>query len=185
MQKIGMLTLACVALAAPGRAGDIYRWTDGAGKVHYSNMAADGDDARAVEPGSAPSDAAASATADEADAREGAAPAGEVESYSASASLRRNALERELRATERRLRDLDGRLATLARARGQHAQGSAATGGVGTAALDFRSEEEKALATEREQLAQHEADVRSDAARLRDEVTARLGGTPTWWIDPH
>src|SRR5581483_10051757 len=49
-------------------------------------------------------------------------------------------------ATDRRLRELDGRLASLARARGRNAAGSAATGGVGTDAIDVRSEEEKALA---------------------------------------
>ena len=77
---------------------------------------------------------------------------------------------------------------TLARARSQHAQGSAATGGVGTPTaapqgIDLRSEEERNLATEREQLAQHAEQVRNDAARLCQEVTARLGATPPWWID--
>ncbi len=113
---------------------------------------------------------------------------GDADTFSATASLRRSALERDLRATARRLHEIDARLSTLARARGQHAQGSAATGGVAapTAApegIDLRSEEERTLATEREQLAQHADQVRNDAAKLREEVTARFGATPPWWID--
>jgi len=49
--------------------------------------------------------------------------------------------------------------------------------------IDLRSEEERTLATEREQLAQHADQVRNDAAKLREEVTARFGATPPWWID--
>ena len=30
---------------------------------------------------------------------------------------------------------------------------------------------------------QHAVEVRNEAARLRQEVTARLGATPPWWID--
>ena len=47
----------------------------------------------------------------------------------------------------------------------------------------MRSEEEKALAEEREQLAQHALEVKGVAVKLRDEVTARVGETPAWWID--
>src|SRR5439155_268648 len=45
MRTIGPWTLALLALATPGWAADIYRWTDGAGNVHYSNMDAEGDQA--------------------------------------------------------------------------------------------------------------------------------------------
>ena len=48
MRTIGPWTLALLALATPGWAADIYRWTDGAGNVHYSNMDAEGDDAASV-----------------------------------------------------------------------------------------------------------------------------------------
>ena len=82
------------------------------------------------------------------------------------------------------MRELDGRLATLARARTGHAAGSTATGGVGTSAFDVRSDEERALGEEREQVAQQVADLRTSAAKLRDEVSERLGGTPAWWVDP-
>src|SRR5207249_249212 len=59
---------------------------------------------------------------------------GDAQAFSAGVSLRRNALERDLRATEKRLRDLDARLAALVRARKRN--GVAA--GAGTN-LDLRS----------------------------------------------
>ena len=189
MRMIGPWTLALLALSAPGWSSDIYRWTDGAGNVHYSNMDAEGDDAAAVAHEPAAEEAPAALTDDTTDdAADRTAARGESDTFSATASLRRNALERDLRATARHLHEIDARLATLARARGQHAQGSVATGGVAapTAApegIDLRSEEERTLATEREQLVQHADQVRSDAAKLREEVTARLGATPPWWID--
>ena len=103
--------------------------------------------------------------------------------FSADVSLRRNALERDLRATEKRLRELDTRLATLARARARNAANTVSTGGVRAPGAEMRSEEEKALAEEREQLAQHALEVKGVAVKLRDEVTARVGETPAWWID--
>ncbi len=186
MRLIGALAL--LALATPGWAGDIYRWTDDSGNVHYSNMDAQGSDATAVAP-AGPSAAARDESAPRgAHAKREAEDAGDTDAYSADASLRRNALERELRATERRLREVDGQIATLARARGERVQGSVSTGGVGVPAvapggIDLRSEEERNLATEREKLTQHATQIRNDAAQLRQEVTARFGATPPWWID--
>ena len=170
MRTVGLVGLG-LALGVPVWAGDIYRWTDAAGGVHYANAPTahrEGTDRNAVAPGeeasfTAPSDAGAT--------------------FSADVSLRRNALERDLRATEKRLRELDTRIATLARARARNAKGSAATGGVRAPGADLRSEEEKTLADEREQLAQHALEVKAEAVKLRDEVTARLGETPAWWID--
>ena len=171
MRTLGLV--AVLALAAPARGDEIYRWTDAAGHVHYSNSAAPGDGSTRM-PDTAPG-GTTSPEAAESDENTSV----DTGTFSAGVSLRRNALERDLRATEKRLRDLDARLSALARARKQNG----AAGGVGTN-LDLRSEEEKTLATEREQLAQHAAEVRSDGARLRQEVTARSGGTtPDWWID--
>jgi len=186
MRMVGPWTLALLAFAAPGWSGDIYRWTDNAGSVHYSNMDIDGADATAVAPG-APAPSGGTARIDSAPAPDAdAAPSDDA--FSASASNRRNAMERDLRATERRLRDVDARVATLARARGERVRGSDATGGVGAPAsvpggIDLRSEEERTLGTERDQLAQHAEQVRKDATDLRQEVTAHLGGTPSWWVD--
>ena len=175
MRVLGVVVV--LALATAARGDEIYRWTDDSGHVHYSNSSAP--DSGSTRVPSAPQAGRQREASDEANEN---AP-GDPETYSAGVSLRRNALERDLRATERRLRDIDTRLAALARARKQNAGGSSATGGVGTN-LDLRSEEEKSLATEREQLAQHVAEVKSDGARLRQEVTARSGGTtPDWWID--
>jgi len=171
MKTVGLVVLG-LALDAPVWADDIYRWTDAAGGVHYVNaphrQATDGD---AVAPGK---EAAFTAPAD-------AGP--DAAAFSADVSLRRNALERDLRTTERRLRELDTRLATLARARARSAANTASTGGVRAPGADLRSEEEKTLADEREQLAQHALEVKGVAVKLRDEVTARLGETPAWWID--
>jgi hypothetical protein len=186
MRMVGPWTLALLALAVPGWSGDIYRWTDSAGSVHYSNMNIDGPDATAVAPG-APASSRDTARIDSAATRGDDAATGD-DVFSNGASLRRNAMERDLRATTRRLREVDARLATLARARSERTRGSDATGGVGAPAsapegIDLRSEEERTLGTEREQLAQHVAQVRKDAADLREEVTAHLGGTPPWWVD--
>jgi len=171
MRTVGLM-VGLLALAAPAWADEIERWTDAAGNVHYTNSPGPrtGDDSDAT---AAPAAHQGAATDTDSDA----------DTYSTSASLRRNGLERDLRATEKRIRDIDAKLASLARARGQHAKGSAATGGVGTLAVDVRSEEEKALEAEREPLAQHAAEVRNEAARLKQEVTAHLGATPAWWID--
>jgi len=170
------LTVGMLALALPAWSSDIYRWTDGAGNVHYSNTPNTGHAAKAVGPDSAP------AVGDDDGGAAGARDP-DADAYSASASLRRNAFERDLRATEKRVRELDAQLAKLARVRGDRADAARVTSGVGTN-LDVRSEEEKALATEREQLAQHAVQVRSDAAHLRDEVSQHTGGaTPDWWVD--
>jgi len=171
MKTVGLVVLG-LALGVPVWADDIYRWTDAAGGVHYANaphrQATNGD---AVAPGE---EATFTPPAD-------AGP--DDAAFSADVSLRRNALERDLRATEKRLRELDTRIATLARARARNAAGSAATGGVRAPGADLPSEEEKTLAEEREQLAQHALEVKGEAVKLRDEVTARLGETPAWWID--
>jgi len=161
MRVVGWMVLVVAVCAGVARAGDIYRSTDAAGRPVFSNGPGAGE-ARAP---------AASASREETD------------EFSTDASLRRQALERDLRGSERRLRDLDARLAELGRARMRNAAGSEATGGVRAPAAEVRSEEENVLGAEREQVAQHVADVRGAYAKLRDEVTARLGGTPGWWID--
>jgi len=173
MRMVGLLVLG-MALAVPAGADDIYRWTDAAGGVHYAN-------APVAHHQGTERDAVAPAEETSYTAPAGGAPADG--NFSADVSLRRNALERDLRATERRLRELDTRLATLARARARNANGSAATGGLRPPGADLPSEEEKTLTEEREQLAQHAIEVKGEAVKLRDEVTARLGETPAWWVD--
>src|SRR5437016_1857537 len=142
MGVVGRTMLGVALCAGSARATDIYRSTDAAGRPVFSNG-----------PGTA------------SDAPEGRAPAASpspdnVDEFSTSASLRRQALERDLRAADRRLRDLDAQLATLARARMRNVGGSEATGGVRAAATDVRSDEEKALGAERDGVAQHLAEVR-------------------------
>ncbi len=176
-----MVVLAC---GAGTQAADVFQWTDQGGQRHYSNAPSAGAERKPidVEQGVAktrmPDE---ETTAAETPGRGRSAE--EQAAFSTSASLRRQALERDLRATERQLGDRDRRLAELERARKTHAGGSVATGGVKTAAGDVRSEEEKSLAAEREELAQRQAQTRSAYAKLKEEVTAKLGTTPAWWID--
>jgi hypothetical protein len=179
------MVLGLVALAPPVRANEIYRWTDRTGGVHYTNTPTVG-----AEPTDMPApEAAEEADADAREASADQAPPAEIEpsnedrAYFASVSLKRNALERELRTTDRQLRTLDERLSAMARVRTRNRAGSDATGGVGTMAVDIRSEEERALAAEREQVGKRAEELRAEGARLREEVTARVGATPSWWID--
>src|SRR5437867_11625875 len=153
MRVVGWMALGLVLLAGSASADEIYRSTDAAGRPVFSNGRGGSGDARQGV-------AAAAAPATE-----------DAENFSTGASLRRQALQRDLRTSERRLRDLDAQLAALARARTRHAGGSEATGGVRAAAADVRSEEEQSLAGEREQVAQHFADARPDYAKRRDEAT--------------
>jgi len=175
-----------LALAAPVRANEIYRWTDRAGGVHYGNTPTVGAEPTDTEaPAAAPEPPAGEApgeTVGEAPPQD-VAPSDEDRAYFASASLKRNALERELRAIDKQLRALDHRLSDMARVRTRHRAGSAATGGVGTSAVDVRSDEERLLATEREQVEKRADELRAEGSRLREEVTARVGTTPTWWIE--
>ena len=172
MWRVAVLGLGFLVSAAPGRADEVYQWTDAKGGVHYSNTSGGGEPTAAVQRDQSGEDAGARGAA-----------GGDPATFSTDTSLRRNALERDYRTTDRRLRELDARLATLARARTDHARGSVSTGGVGTLAGDFRSEEEKALATEREQIAKHAQEIRTEYDKLREEVIARLGSTPDWWVD--
>jgi len=160
MRMVGRMALGLVLLAGGARADEIYRSTDGAGRTVFSNGPGESGQARPAAPQNE-----------------------EADTFSTSASLRRQALERDFRTAERRLRELDAQLAALGRARTRNARGTEATGGVRAAAADVRSEEERRLAEEREQVAQHIVEVRGAHAKLRDEVSARLGGTPGWWIE--
>ena len=59
--------------------------------------------------------------------------------------------------------------------------GAHATGGFAAAGVPHtRAGERCELGVE---VAQHVADVRGSYAKLREEVTAHLGGTPSWWIE--
>ena len=182
MRMIAMM--AVLACGVGVQAAEVFQWTDHEGQRHYSNAPSAGAERKPidVEQGVAktrmPDE---ETTAAETPGRGRSAE--EMAAFSTSASLRRQALERDLRQTERQLGDRDRRLAELERARKAHAAGSVATGGVKTAAGDVRSEDEKSLAAEREELAQHQTQTRSEYAKLKEEVTAKLGATPPWWID--
>jgi len=179
------LGLMLFAVPVPGWTDDIYHWVDRAGNVHYSNTsggAGASSDSMPSEPEATTGEAGDGGDAAAGDVASAPAAADAADAFSSSASLRRYALERDLRATDGQIRELDSRLAILARARAQNQQGSAATGGVATAA-DVRSEEEKTIAAQRDELTKHKDEVRADYGKLRDEVTSRLGTLPEWWIE--
>ncbi len=181
MRRMGLVALGVAAVVGRAAADDIYRWTDKAGGVHISNAPSIGDRKTTVAAQSMPS---APAEPPGTPGSPAAAGSGEENgSFSTDVSLRRSALERALRATEGRRRQIDAQLTALARARTQYAHGTAATGGVGTNAADARSPEELALEMERDKLTKHAAETRASSEALRDEVTQRFGATPAWWRD--
>src|SRR5262249_46572064 len=140
MRMAGWVALATVTLAAPAWSQEVYRWQDDAGQVHYSNTPAAAPDGAPVpdDPmrfrGATPEPAAPEATDAALQPRDDAAaaapdedPLGAVEDptapklvtedeapgVSTDASLRRNDLERDLRATQKRIAQIDGQLHTL------------------------------------------------------------------------
>src|SRR5262249_60634373 len=98
MRTVG-LTVAALALALPVWSNDIYRWTDGSGQVHYSNTPNTGHGATSVGPGGTA--ALEGASRQDAAATDRGKDGTDPAAFSASASLRRNAFERDLRATEK------------------------------------------------------------------------------------
>lgn len=171
------ILLGAARLAA---AQEIYQWRDGAGNVHFSNVPTARSEPTGLrnDPSQAPRDASP-------DGSDGAvaAPSEEDQAYASDASNRRSALERQLRSAERHVKDIDAKMAALARARTRNAQGSAATGGVGTQAAGVQSDEELALAEERAKANKQVEALKGNYGQLRDEVTAHMGATPDWWIN--
>jgi hypothetical protein len=178
-----------VALAGSSVAEDMYRWKDASGGLHFENVPQPGERRRHEEAVESPTGevAAEESGADPSLEDPDAEPrkkmtADETSAFSTEISTKRSQLERELRGTESRLRQIDGQLSNLERVRTKNARGSEATGGV-AAPGNIPSPEEEALVEERDELAQHAVDVRNDAAELRQEVEARLGTVPAWWTD--
>ena len=172
------ILLGAARLAA---AQDIYQWRDRAGNVHFSNVPTSQSEPTGLrdDPSDAPQETGGP------EGGEAAAPSDEDLAYASDASNRRSALERQLRGAERQLKDIDAKLAALARARTRNAQGSAATGGVGTQAAGAQSDEELALAEERVKAAKQVEALKGSYGQLHDEVTAHMGSTPDWWINAH
>ena len=191
MRSVCSALLMVVALTGSTLADEMYRWKDSSGGLHFENVPTPerrsrGDGAEVptgdivADQGGEPADPSLYDSGDEAKRKK--MTADEQETFSTDISSRRSQLERDLRGTESRIRQIDGQLATLARARTKNARGSEATGGV-AAPANILSPEEDSLVDERDELAQHAVDVRNDAAELRQEVEARLGTVPAWWTD--
>ncbi len=192
-----MVPVGVLGFVAPTLAGEvIYRWVDTGGGVHFSNVPSPGaretDLAVADEPGSPegmpvgpPEGEGQIAERSHGDGDSAPGPAGQRDAteVSAQSSLRRQQLEREIKQSDQQLKDIDSQLQKMAQLRSRFAKGTAMTGGVATNADSARSPEEKQLAEQREQVAQQSAALRTQYGKLRDEVTAQLGGVPDWWID--
>jgi hypothetical protein len=188
-QRVG--TVAVVLVAGAAAADEVYRMRDEQGRVHYSNSQLPGAEPLSVpgletitprvspSPATAGDAQAASSETHAVEASPGAG--GSDEAYVTSAAARRRGLERELRALRGRIRALDGRLDEQGRLRRRAAEHADITGGVVPA--EVRSEEEKAIAGERETLAKQEQGLRADYDKLRVEVSERLGSRPAWWVD--
>lgn len=194
MGKRWIVAWMVLGVVGPTFAGEvIYRWVDTKGGVHFSNVPSPGaretDLAVADEPGmpdalpvgrpEGEGQVAEPAHGDEAVA----AAQRDVTEVSSQSSLRRQQLEREIKQSDQQLKDIDGQLQKMAQLRTRFAKGSDMTGGVATNAESARSPEEKQLVEQREQIAQQSAALRTQYSKLRDEVTAQLGGVPDWWID--
>ena len=192
MRSVSGALLMVVALAGSSLAEEMYRWKDAEGGLHFENVPAPGERrprAESLDPstgevvaehGGEPVDPSLDESG--AETRPKKMTNEESAEFSTEISSRRSQLERELRGTESRLREIDGQLANLARVRTRNTRGSEATGGV-AAPANIPSPEEESLAEERDELAQHAMEVRNDAAELRQEVEARLGTVPAWWTD--
>jgi len=157
---------------------DIYTWTDKGGGKHFSNVPST--DQRGAKLGTAetvPADEMPPADA-------GPQLTEEQQKYSNQAGVARSRMQREMRAMDQQMKSIDAKLAELARARTAHAGGMAITGGVGTNAGDFRTPEELALEDQKEELQKRQVQAREGAQKLRADVDEKLGGTPSWWIDP-
>jgi hypothetical protein len=168
-----------IAWAETAGAAEYYVWKDSDGRTHYSNMPVTGADTLPVavddlsRPKPAPS---ADGTADSGDP---AATARQADpAFSTQASLQRQSLERDMRATDRRLQAVGGQLASLGRAVPPDIANDP------KAAEDFGlTDQQRALASERDELAKHKKQLRADYDKLHDNVTKELGGTPSWWVD--
>jgi len=175
----GMLVLG---LAAGAAAGDIYRWTDGKGQLHFSNVpAGTAEQGGLVSEEQAPPVDTASATRDP----EGAAAEETPQQADASsqASLRRQEIEREFRQTKAEVQEIDRQLAEMARLRTRFAKGTEATGGLGTRAENVRTPEEEQLIAKRAQLTKHADELKGQYDDLHADVTRTFGSTPDWWVD--
>jgi len=192
MRSVCSALLMVVALAGSTLADEMYRWKDSSGGLHFENVPAPGERRRREEDAGVPTgDIVADQGGEPVDpslydsgdvVKPKKMTAAEQDTFSTEISVRRSQLERELRGAESRIRQIDGQLATLARARTKNTRGSEATGGV-AAPANILSPEEESLVDERDAVAQHAVDVRNDAAELRQEVETRLGTVPAWWTD--
>jgi len=179
MGKWWMVVLAAVVCTAAANAAEYYIWKDSAGVTHYSNMPVTGADSLPVAIDDASRPKAPLRPDGSTGAGNGAAPVRQADpAFSTQASLRRQSIERDMRATDRRLQALDGQIAGL----GRDIPADIATDQKKADEFGL-SDQQRALASERDELAKHKKQLRTDYDKLRADVTKELGGTPSWWVD--
>ena len=183
MRSLMVTITAALGLAAAASAVEdqVYRWTDRAGQMHFSNVPAPGAEPTGIvsdedlpvtphTPEGAPTDTAPQPPVPAQQQSDGA-PGGD-ESESAQASLERRRLERQIKDADQQLRALDAQMAELATVRTQHARGGPVAGGLATNAASFQSDEEKALARQRDSIRDNAAHLRAEHSKLSDQTTA-------------
>ncbi len=168
-------TFALVGAAPAARAGDVYRSVDGNGHAVYSNVPmGDGERTEGTV------ESASAHGIDEAAASP--APDGDSGDFAAQAMARRRAIEQSVHEIDGRVRAVETQIEAAARVRTRNAAGTEATGGV-RAAANVATDDERALTEERDRLRHQADDTRASYAKLRDEVVARLGALPDWWVE--
>jgi Domain of unknown function (DUF4124) len=180
MRGMALVVLAGLALAGSAGAEQIYRWVDASGGVHFSNAPAEeshaadvGTEAVRMQTG-APEAPPAAPRGTAVQASRGAPP-----DASPGDRLRRYGRERDLRATQQRLQDIDAQLAALAKVRTAHAGGTPGTGGLGTNAAAYLSPEEEKLQTERDEVQQQLDELRGTASAAGPAgVAVKPAGSP-------
>ena len=169
--RSSLLILLTVALATAGRVraddDQVYRWSDPAGRMHFSNVPSPGAEATGIVSNEqlpvtppTPPGQPAGATRQPVDGSNAGSPDGEE---SAHAAVQRQQLERQIKDAERQLHALDARLGDLAAVRTRFAKGAPVGGGLASNAAGTLSDEEKGLAQQR-------ASLQADVARMRDDM---------------
>jgi chromosome segregation ATPase len=191
-----ILLAGSFAVARSVEAQKMYKWTDKDGKVHFSNVAPQGEEKEEASPGvqgieaqspqapspSAESSAPAEAPAASAGTAETAKSEISEEQFSSRASATRTRLKRELAKAKEESQAAQEKLEALQKERNQPAR-------VGLEMLQkaygpdqHESSEEEDLRKRKEKADARIEAIRKEYADLHDEAVKRLGHQPSWWL---
>jgi DNA repair exonuclease SbcCD ATPase subunit len=172
---LGSVTLTFGQIA---RADRIVRWTDEHGRLHFSNLAPAEETPAEEHPAPELSREAAPVVTGT------PLPHANLsdEAFSTEASRTRAKLKRDLADAERRVRELDEKIADLRQKRAAAIQDAITRLGSVSAPEDVPSQQELELQKEKEAVEKRIEEVRKRYAELHDEAVARRGGEPPWWL---